>query len=181
MKTTALILPGFQGSGAEHWQTHWERADASFVRVVQRDWDHPVCEEWVSALEKALEKVDSEVILVAHSMACLLVAHWARKEHRAIKGALLVAPPCALSPSFPKEAKGFENTPMLPFSFPSIVVASTNDPYASIEYTQTLARAWGSGFVNVGALGHINTQSALGFWDEGFALFEKLRQGKSGV
>ena len=64
----------------------------------------------------------------------------------------------------------------MPFDFPSIVVASTNDVYASIEYAVHLAQSWGSEFVNVGAKGHINTQSALGFWDEGFALLEKLRQ-----
>lgn len=176
MKTRILILPGYGNSGVEHWQTLWELSHSNFKRVQQRDWEHPVCEEWVQVLEKALEKVDSDVVLVAHSLACLVVAHWANKEHRPIKGALLVAPPNTSRSIFPKEALGFENTPLLPFDFPSIVVASTNDEYASIEYAQKCATAWGSECVNVGAKGHINTQSALGFWDEGYALLEKLCQ-----
>ena len=58
----------------------------------------------------------------------------------------------------------FENTPLLPFDFPSMVVASTNDVYAGIEEAEKLAHAWGSTFVNIGAKGHINTLSGLGFW-----------------
>jgi uncharacterized protein len=176
MKTTVLILPGFGSSGMEHWQSFWERKHPDFKRVEQRDWEHPVCEEWVEALEKAVEKAGSEVILVAHSLACLVVAHWASKPHRRIKAALLVAPPDTAHSSFPEAAKGFESTPLIPFDFPSILVASTNDEYASIEYAHTIATAWGSAFVNVSACGHINANSALGFWDEGFALLEKLRQ-----
>mgnify|MGYP003527882900 FL=1 len=176
MKPSVLIAPGFGNSGAEHWQSLWELSNPFFKRVQQRDWENPVCEEWVSTLEKAIEDAGSEVIIVAHSLACLVVAHWASKKHHTIKGALLVAPPQVSRDSFPKSALGFENTPLIPFDFPSIVVASTNDVYVSIEYARHLAQSWGSEFVNVGAKGHINTQSALGFWDEGFALLEKLRQ-----
>ena len=176
MKPSVLIAPGFGNSGAEHWQSLWELSNPDFKRVQQRDWENPVCEEWVSTLEKAIEDAGSEVIIVAHSLACLVVAHWASKKHHTIKGALLVAPPQVSRDSFPKSALGFENTPLMPFDFPSIVVASTNDEYASIEYAQALANAWKSEFVDVGAKGHINARSDLGFWDEGFALLETLRQ-----
>lgn len=174
MASTVLILPGFGSSGVEHWQSLWEAANPQFKRVNQRDWEHPVCEEWVEALEKAVKEVDSEVILVAHSLACLVVAHFASKPHRRIKAALLVAPPDALRDSFPEAAKGFENTPLMPFDFPSILVASTNDEYASIEYAQKLAMLWGSEFINVGNKGHINALSGLEFWQEGFALLKRL-------
>lgn len=76
--------------------------------------------------------------------------------------------------SFPEAAKGFENTPLMPFDFPSILVASTNDEYASIEYAQKLAMLWGSRFINVGNKGHINALSGLGFWEEGFVLLKRL-------
>lgn len=174
MASTVLILPGFGSSGVEHWQSLWEAANPQFKRVNQRDWEHPVCEEWVEALEKAVKEAGSEVILVAHSLACLVVAHFASKPHRRIKAALLVAPPDASRDSFPEAAKGFENTPLMPFDFPSIVVASTNDEYASIEYAQKLAMLWGSEFINVGNKGHINALSGLGFWEEGFVLLKRL-------
>jgi len=93
MRQNVLILPGFGSSGPAHWQSLWEGANPDFKRVEQRDWEHPVCEEWVHALEKALEECDAEVILVAHSLACLVVAQWANRPHKCIKGALLVLHP----------------------------------------------------------------------------------------
>lgn len=58
--------------------------------------------------------------------------------------------------------------------FPSIVVASTNDPYVSEARAKHFAANWGSDFVSVGELGHINSQSMLGLWPEGLALLRKL-------
>ena len=49
-------------------------------------------------------------------------------------------------------------------------MASTTDSYASIESSRAAAAAWGAGFANVGALGHINLASNLGDWPEGRAL-----------
>lgn len=178
MTSTVLVLPGFGSSGEVHWQSLWEKKYNHFKRVEQQDWWHPVCEEWVASLEKSLQSCTSEVILVAHSMACLVVAHWASKQsHLPIKGALLVAVPDPQNPNFPQIAQGFENTPLLPFAFPSIVVASTDDKYASIDFAQKVAQAWGSEFVNVGDKGHINSESGLGLWNEGFELFKQLERG----
>lgn len=173
-KTTALILPGFGNSGPSHWQSLWEAASPAFVRVPQRDWDRPVCEEWVEALEVSVARFGANTVLVAHSLACLLVAHWAVRTHLKVKGALLVAPPNPDGPNFPKEAIGFSLLPIKPFTCPNIVVASSNDPYASLEYAQACALAWGSRFVSAGAVGHINADSGLGEWREGFALYREL-------
>ena len=65
---------------------------------------------------------------------------------------------------------------MRAFDFPSIIVASSNDPYARFDYAQNLADAWGSTLVNVGEKGHINTASHLGLWEEGLSYLEKLKQ-----
>lgn len=177
MKPRVLILPGYGNSSAVHWQSLWEESSEDFERVHQNDWLHPVREEWVHALEVALASSHLEVVLVAHSMACLVVAHWAAKKgHAKIKGALLVAPPNPQESAFPKEAMGFEPLPRVPFDFPSILVASSNDPYASIEFAKQMAGVWGCQFVNVGEQGHINAQSALGFWHEGWAFLEQLRK-----
>lgn len=176
MRTEVLMLPGFGNSGEEHWQSLWERAYPDFIRVHQRDWENPVCEEWVDAIEEALHRVGTDVILVAHSMACLVVAHLASNNHQTIKGAFLVAPPDHQNAHFPASAIGFEHTPLTPFPFPSRVIASTNDVYATIEYAKELSHAWGSTLVNIGAKGHINTLSGLGFWEEGFALFQTFQK-----
>jgi predicted alpha/beta hydrolase family esterase len=63
---------------------------------------------------------------------------------------------------------------MRSFKFPSIVVASSDDLYGDLDFTKSCASAWGSRFVNVGALGHINTSSGICEWGEGFNLYQQL-------
>jgi len=177
MKPSVLILPGYQGSGETHWQTHWEKKHPDFKRVEQRDWNHPIASEWVETLEAALKHLEEPVYLVVHSMGCLTLAHWAAMEnHTPIRGALIVAPPDPKESVFPSIAEGFDQTPMQMFDFPSIIIASSNDPYAKLDYSKSLADAWGSTFVNVGEKGHINTASNLGLWEEGLAHLEQLRK-----
>lgn len=176
MASTVLILPGYGNSGEMHWQSLWEQKNPHFMRVYQDNWLLPEKESWVASLEKMLAQTEDEVILIAHSMACLVVAHWASRPHKAIKAALLVAVPNPDEPAFPADAKGFENTPTTAFDFPSIVVASSNDVYASLEFAHKMAQAWGSEYVNVGEKGHINADSGLGFWDEGWKLLQKLEE-----
>lgn len=175
MPTPVLILPGIGNSGPQHWQTLWERSQPGFVRVEQRDWDHPVCEEWVAAVEDAVKRAGPDVILVAHSLACLAVAHWAAHPHSPIKAALLVAVPNAQRPSFPKEAVGFSKTPTPTFAFRSTVVVSDDDPFGSAENAERLAGSWGSRVVNIGPRGHINADSSLGDWPAGLELLKELR------
>jgi uncharacterized protein len=174
MNSTVLILPGIGNSGPEHWQSLWEQANPSFMRVQQRDWDHPVCSEWLDVLEQTVACVGGNAVLVAHSLACLLVAHWAAKTLLRIQGALLVAVPNPDGPNFPTEAVGFSPLPLKSLPFPSIVVASANDPYGSVEFSRSVTSAWGSRFVNIGPAGHINSESGLGEWNEGFVLLQQL-------
>ncbi|AFL68186.1 RBBP9/YdeN family alpha/beta hydrolase [Sulfurospirillum barnesii] len=174
MNPSVLILPGYQNSDEKHWQSHWEKAHPDFYRVMQKDWQEPNATEWAENLEATLKQCQSPVVLVAHSLACLVVAQWASQAHTPIKGALLVAPPNPQEPLFPKSAHGFEKTPLNAFNFPSIILASTNDPYATFPYVQRLAKAWGSKLVDLGKRGHINSESDLGMWDEGYDYLETL-------
>ncbi len=171
---TALVLPGIGNSGPDHWQSLWEKSHSTFVRVGQRDWDNPICEEWLAVLEDYVMRLGPDVVLVAHSLACLLVARWAARTRRKVKGALLAAPPDPTGPRFPKEARGFSPVSTQRFPFPSIVVASTNDPYGSLDFARSCAATWGSRLVTVGALGHINGSSGIGGSHEGFSFFQEL-------
>lgn len=175
MSSPVLILPGIGNSGPLHWQSIWEQLNPDFERVQQHDWEHPVCAEWVAAIEAAVQRAGPQVILVAHSLACLAVAHWAAGTHSPIKAALLVAAPDANGMNFPEEALGFSETPALPLPFPSTLVISTDDPYADPENAERLARAWGSRVVHIGHCGHINASSNLGAWPAGYALLDELR------
>jgi len=84
-----------------------------------------------------------------------------------------VAVPDPAGPAFPAEAEGFAVTRQ-PLPFPSIVVASRNDPYADIAWSRTCATAWGSELVDIGDAGHINAASGLGEWPQGLALLQRL-------
>ncbi|HXV30329.1 MAG TPA: alpha/beta hydrolase [Sinorhizobium sp.] len=170
--TEFIHLPGIGGSGKSHWQTFWEEANPAIRRFEPANWDEPDLEDWIEALERAIRQARTPPVLVAHSLACLLIAHWHHRVSSPIKGAFLVAVPDPSSTAFPAQAAGFADVPQGRLDFPSLVVASTNDPYGSLSYAQTRAEQWGSELATVGAVGHINGQSELGVWPEGLALLK---------
>ena len=171
---SVLILPGLHDSDAGHWQSRWEAQDQTLRRLRQDDWETPRCADWMATLDEAVERAGSEIVLVAHSLSCALVAHWAvvASPHR-VHGALLVAPADPLG--IPAGPQGFAPMPMQRFGFPSIVVASTTDPFVTIVGAAAFAAAWGSTFVNIGDAGHINTGSGFGEWPEGLVLLRRLQ------
>ena len=131
--------------------------------------------EWVARLDEAITQAQAPVVLVAHSLGVALVNHWAGQAQGRVKGALLVAPADVDSKDHPLEAQRFSPMPLVPLPFPSIVVASENDPFVSLERARYFADAWGSRFVDVGTLGHINADSGLGRWEDGFTLLNELQ------
>jgi len=174
-KTYYFIIPGYGGSGSEHWQTYFEKTQSNFRRINQKDWDHPDINEWVETVDKAIEGFDpASVVLVAHSLGCLTVAVWVKRYNRKIKAALLVAPPDTDVINQKVQEKLFEESPIQRIPFPTILVASTNDPWASIQKAEFYAQHWGSEFINIGAAGHINAQSGLGEWKQGLQILSKL-------
>lgn len=174
MDSPVLVLPGFGNSGPGHWQTLWEARHPAWRRVELGQWDAPVCGEWVRVLAEAVGDCAAPPILVAHSLACLLVAHWAQQSTAPIRGAFLVAIPEPDNPSFPPTARGFRPVPMQPLRFPSLVVTSANDPFGSSAFARRCALAWGSRYVDIGEAGHINSDSGIGEWPEGYSLFQEL-------
>lgn len=180
MEIPVLVLPGFGNSGPGHWQTLWEERHPAWRRVDLGQWDAPRCSDWINALDSFLARYETPPILVAHSLACLLVAHWAQQSTASIRGAFLVAVPDPASPYFPVAAQGFSPVPMRRLSFPSMVIASRNDSFGSFEHAQRCAIAWGSRCVDVGDVGHINADSGIGDWPSGYALYLKFAQEFAG-
>ncbi|MBR0841972.1 alpha/beta hydrolase [Bradyrhizobium liaoningense] len=172
-----ITLPGIGGSGDAHWQSIWEAADARFVRFRPANWDQPELDDWVQSLERAVESCTEPPVLVAHSLACLLVAHWAARARSAIAGAFLVSVPDPDGAAFPEAATSFKPAPTSPLPFPSLVIASTNDPYSTLDVARRRAGDWHSEFSVVGALGHINASSGLDDWQQGRALLEAFCAG----
>ncbi|MDB5286468.1 MAG: Alpha/beta hydrolase family protein [Mucilaginibacter sp.] len=176
METKILIIPGLGDSGEKHWQTYWLKKFDNSLKVYQDNWDQPNLEEWIDRLNDTILKLNYRTILVAHSLAVSLVIHWAQKHDSPnIIGALLVAPADVDSPSHtPEVVRGFSPMPKLRLPFPSIVVASDNDTFVSLNRAGEFARFWGSHFKNIGSKGHINSDSNLEFWEEGQDFLKSL-------
>jgi predicted alpha/beta hydrolase family esterase len=66
--------------------------------------------------------------------------------------------------------------PLERLRFPSVVVASRNDPDVTLTRARQFAEAWGSRLVDIGDAGHINSQSGLGAWPLGLSVLEELRR-----
>lgn len=173
-----LTLPGIDGSCPRHWQSAWERQDADIVRIDMGDWSHPNRNAWVNRLNLALHRANRPAVLVAHSLGCLALAWWVAYEQprwgEALAGALLVAPPDVDGAVFDARLLPFAPTPLVPLPFPSILVASRNDPYADFARSQRLAAFWGSEFLDAGHAGHINAASGLGGWAQGRELLGRI-------
>ena len=200
---TFLILPGWQNSGPLHWQSLWE-AQLAAQRVMQHDWMHPLRGDWITRLEDHLLSIpeqkpqhqrgleaenasksgeqdgaasaQADVILIAHSLGCHLAAAWAAlsPSTQRIRGALLVAPPDVRRADFPMEMKSWREPVLQPLPFASICVISSSDPFCESGPARSMAQAWGSECIDIGARGHINADSGLGDWPQGQALLRRL-------
>ncbi len=190
-RVTTLILPGWQDSGPNHWQSLWQAAHG-YIRVQQHDWQRPLRGDWCAQLEShvanlvALQKTEQSkqqihglqatllhenacVILVAHSLGCHLVAAWAAASRHtsAIRGALLVAPPDLTQADLPHDMYGWRKPVLQALPFAATCVVSSNDPFCSLSSGQAMATAWGARCLQAGPLGHINSNSNLGDWAQG--------------
>ncbi len=171
-----LVAPGLSDSGAEHWQSRWQRLYPGFERVRQDDWDRADLPRWSQRLGEVLAQEGRPTVIVAHSFGCLATAHRAAAlqaeggSAHPIAAALLVAP--ADPVKFGVSAAVRHKLP-----FPARVIGSDNDPWMSAERARHWAEAWGADFRSVGAHGHINAESGLGDWTQGQQwLLELLEQ-----
>lgn len=171
--TNYLIVPGLGDSGPEHWQTYFEKSGNNFFRVDQHEWDAPICQEWIETIDKKVSAFDlSTVVLVAHSLGCSTIAHWATSYKRQIKGALLVAPSDLEAPQYTFFTTGFAPIPLSKITFKTIVVASADDIWVSLDRAKFFADSWGSEFINIGNAGHINASSGHKNWNESLEILK---------
>lgn len=182
-----LIVPGWSSSGPDHWQSRWERTLKTARRVEQENWIAPDREAWVGRIIEAAVQSTRPVVLVAHSLGVAAVAHMAQRIPKGfLSGAFLVAPadvdnaaewPETEGLMLDGRTSGFAPLPLDPLPFPSVLVASSNDPYCRIERATELAGAWGATLVEAGEAGHINGASGHGPWPEGVLRFGAFLSG----
>lgn len=167
--TTTLIVPGLNSSGPAHWQSWFETRIPGAVRVIQRDWKRPDLAQWSSRVRREISRHSDGLLIVAHSFGVLAAVQAADDYRGRIGGALLVAP------ADPDKFGVADLLPQAPLDFPSVIVASSNDPWLRLERARHYAALWGADLVNLGAAGHINTETGYGPWPEGLALLQHLQ------
>jgi hypothetical protein len=168
LKPSVLILHGWGGSDAPHWQNSLAKNLVSdgfpvyFPQLPKRD--NPTLKEWVTALDEIMDSFTPSIV-ICHSLANILLFHYLEATPEAsFEKILLVAPPSS-------DNGNPEITSFFPFPTPNInakqklLVASTNDKYASSVDAITIAMNSGCEIHIVENGGHINTESGFGEWD----------------
>ena len=179
-----LLLPGWQNSGPDHWQSRWEHAHG-YARVEQHDWMRPLRGDWISRLEDELLARDlppnRRAVLVAHSLGCMTATAWAAHSQNTqhVGGALLVAPPDCERENLRHMLPSWSPIPLQQLPFPSVLLASSNDPFCALERARYFADAWGSELIEVGPRGHLNADSGLGDWPEAYLHLQRLARAGS--
>jgi uncharacterized protein len=177
-RARTLVLPGWLNSDAGHWQSRWEALHGC-ERVQQADWQWPRRGDWMARLDEVLLESTEPAMLVAHSLGCQLVAAWAAHSQHTVRvcAALLVAPPDTERDDMPPNLFNWRPIPCQRLPFRSLVISSNDDPFCSPERSAQMASDWGSAALSLGARGHINGESGLGDWPEGWALLQHVTQG----
>jgi predicted alpha/beta hydrolase family esterase len=172
---TTLVVPGLNGSGVDHWQTWLERQIPYAVRVVQRDWNEPDLAQWSARLRREIDRAPGRIWIVGHSFGCLAAVQATFDYRERIAGLMLVAP------ADPEKFFVRNVITESPLEVPTVVVASTNDPWMSFRNATSWADAWGADVINVGAAGHINVRAGFGPWPRGLDIYRTLRRATSYV
>ena len=168
-----LILPGRGNSSPDHWQSRWEKKLSSAQRVHQDDWEHANRARWVARIHQAVAAAHKPVVFVTHSLGGI-AAVWAMHESASgkIAGAFIVAPP---GDARIQEAEEIDNAfgpiPRQKLPCPAVLVASRNDPRATLAWSEAIASSWGAEFVDCGEAGHISDADGFGPWPEGLLRF----------
>lgn len=168
-----IIQPGWNNSGPGHWQSHWQQTLAA-TRVANHDWQTPQLDDWLAALDAAVAAATQPVIVIAHSLGCATVAHYAARYGNKLAGALLVAPADVERASAPAALQPFAPLPEQALPFPARVVASDSDPFSLPLRSARMAALWQSPLHWLRDAGHINVASGHKQWQDGFAQLAAL-------
>ena len=136
-----LILPGLGGGTENHWYHRWNGKLKTARIVEQSDWHKPDKDRWVETIVSAAKSTDRPVFIIAHGLGAIALAHAADQLSEAnVVGAFLVAvPDLASAEHLIPEASQFQPLPNAPLPFPSLMVASRNDPYCISTMTVAMA------------------------------------------
>jgi uncharacterized protein len=169
-----LILPGYRGSGTDHWQSWLQTQVPTATRIAGIDWDKPILAHWAERVRDALANTPQPLTIVAHSFGCLAAVVAAADRPDQVADLILVAPAdpdrfdfTGLKPPAALDDERFNLTRALPLrtlQVPGLMITSSNDPWLTAGQARTLAAGWQLPLHELGAAGHINADSGYGPW-----------------
>ncbi len=170
-ETRIILVPGQGETGVNHWLSRWQTKLATARRLQPLHQGVSALAHDVAALHRVVhDERDLPVVLVCHAAGCdvaLRAVHDLPQGR--VRGAFLVAPPSARGQSH--SAAAFAPVPHGKLPFPSVLVASRNDPAADYARSEALAGALGSSFVDAGEAGGLDDAAGFGPWPEGLLRF----------
>jgi len=173
-----LILHGWGGSDAPHWQAELACKAAKEYGTVSfpllDNCHFPSKNRWVKQVKEILKTFQPDTV-VCHSLANTLWFWLCQEESMVtIERLFMVSPPSLETKE--KTIKSF-----FPCTMPSSICAkevqmlvSDNDPWVKIEEAEQIAAHYGATLDIIQNAGHINTESGYGKWDK----IEKLVLGE---
>jgi uncharacterized protein len=176
-ETDILVVPGHDGAGPTHWQSRMVGKLSTARFVEQPDWRYPSLPDAIAGVVSAVEAAQRPVVFVTHSAGGSLLAHSVPHLVQSglverVKGAFLVVPPAPRAlVTLPGIDPAFADVPREVLPFPSALIVSSNDAFASPFEAADLAQCWGAKLIEAGEAGHINTDSGHGPWPEGMMSF----------
>lgn len=189
--TSFLILHGFGGSTDGHWQ-EWlsERLCEKELNVYFPqfpDWNRPRKSVWLQVLNDTMNRIpeDENLVVVAHSLGCILWLHYAaQKKRRHVNRAILVSPPSdspgpdTLNFFFPEESEQkhqaeeaiqsfypfpADKNSLLTAADKTLIIVSTTDPFLPGSSVLNF-RTYNVPIILLPDMGHINVRSGYGPW-----------------
>jgi predicted alpha/beta hydrolase family esterase len=168
--TRVLVIPGLNGSGPAHWQTWLQAQYPGAVRVEQDDWRNADLDRWARCIDRTVRSESAAPwVAVAHSFGCLALAHYLQSRRDVITAALLVAP------ADPRKFGVAHRMPLRPLGVPSTLIASETDPWMRLETAGAWALLWAARFLNLGPVGHINTEAGFGPFPIAQQIVDRMR------
>jgi uncharacterized protein len=160
-----LIVPRRGGANEGDWSSRW-RAKLSTARFAGPADPHERSPEiWSEAIAAAARETVRPILFVGHGDGAAAIVHAAPSLTGAdVRGAVLVAPP---DPAALERLGGGWPVHRRRLPWPSLVVASQNDPEGAFVSVSALAADWGAELIDAGLAGQIDEASGHGPWPEG--------------
>ncbi|CAA6810041.1 MAG: Unknown protein [uncultured Sulfurovum sp.] len=168
MSNKTLILHGWGGSDAPHWQAELAAEIAKNYGVVSfpllDNCHFPSKNRWVKQVQEILKEFKPDTV-ICHSLANTLWFWLCQEKLETVERLFMVSPPSLSTDE--TTIKTF-----FPCKIPSNIYAkevhmivSDNDPWVQLDEAESIAKSINASYTVVNNAGHINTDSGHGKWE----------------